>query len=490
MGSYNLYYMHYDYDLIVIGAGSAGLSAAGIAASLGVKTLLVEADRFGGDCTWTGCVPSKTLLAEAKKIYMASQVTDQPAQELIDFEDIMDRLENVQEGIYAEADSPESLQRFGVDTRRAHARIQDRHTVQLVSGHTDEKATAKYIFIATGASPIIPPINGLQAVDYHTSETIFTMDEQPECMIIIGAGPIGVEISQAFTRLGTTVHLVEADDSILPTDSPLTAQLQRVLQDEGIRVHTNARVTAAEQSGKDIEIQTNQSDTFAGDTLLVAAGRSPNTEDIGLDNIGITASDGGIDVSGHGQTSVNNIYAIGDVTGGSQFTHQSEQEAKMAVFRSLFKLPLSSKNPVPRVTYTDPEHAVVGQSSKQLETGNVAHDTYSFPYEKLDRAVTDNQTEGGVQLVTNANSSTLVGAEVLGPRAGELISELGLAIANSVSVQDMAQTVHPYPSYGLGVRRAADQYMAQNQPTWLLRVVKKLFGYRGSLYEPDTDEIV
>jgi pyruvate/2-oxoglutarate dehydrogenase complex dihydrolipoamide dehydrogenase (E3) component len=291
--------------------------------------------------------------------------------------------------------------------------------------------------------------------------------------------------------LGTVVHVIESQTSILPGSTHLSKRLQDILENEGVRVHTNARAERVSSSDGGVSVTTAGGGKITGDKLLLAVGRSPHTEPLHLSQAGVRVDEnGGIKTGAYGRTSQRNIYAIGDVTGGPQFTHQSEYKAKRAVFRALFKLPLSEDRLTPRVTYTDPELAAVGRSKRDLVSENQNYDTYEFPYTKLDRAVTENTTKGGIIVYTKAKNDEILGAQVLGPRAGELISEFGLAIQNGLGLRDIAQTVHPYPAYGLGVRRVADQVMVRNQPTWLLRIAKYVFGYRGELFQPDDNEIV
>jgi len=485
--------MNYDFDIIVIGAGAGGLTAAGLASSLGAKTMLVEKDRMGGDCTWTGCVPSKTLLAEAKRAHEAASYTDTDVGEIADFSAVRDRIDTVREQIYREADSPQALEKFGVRIKHGQASFTDAHTVAISSDTGTQEASAKFIIIATGASPAVPPIEGLQDINFHTSETIFDIDDQPEQLGVIGGGPIGVEMAQGFNRFGTEVHMFQDEDTILPrSDKKLAETLQNKLTAEDVHVHIGSRVSAVADSEGSVSVTTQSGSTREVDELLIAVGRRPNTQDLNLSSAGVQTESNSpaVAVGPRGQTSQSHIYAIGDVVSGPRFTHLSEQQAKLAVFRALYKLPLGSDKPLPRVTYTDPELAAVGSSKKQLQQADTDFDTYTFPYTKLDRAITENKTTGQIKVRTKAGSGTILGATVLGARAGELIGEFAVAIENDLSLRDISQTMYPYPTFSLGVRRLADQYMIHSQPSWLLQVLNYIFGYRGDVFTPEDGDII
>lgn len=485
--------MSYDQDVIVIGAGAGGLTAAGLSGSLGAKTMLVEKDRMGGDCTWTGCVPSKTLLAESKRARDAAQYTDTDVSDVVDFTAIMERIDTVRQDIYEEADSPQALEKFGVQTVSGHASFLDSHTISIQTGDDTREVTARFIIIATGASPNVPPIDGLSDIRFHTSESIFDIDDQPDRLGIIGGGPIGIEMAQAFNNLGSEVHVLQADDTILSrSDKRLAGTLQHKLKSEGVHIHTDSRVSAVAEAKEGVTIMTDTGDNVAVDELLVAVGRSPNTAGLDLSAAGIQTEQGSqaIMTGSRGQTSQSHIYAIGDVISGPRFTHLSEQQAKLAVFRALYKLPLAHDKPLPRVTYTDPELAEVGMIGRELDKEGVDYDTYTFPYDKLDRAITDNKATGRIKVWAEKGAGSILGAAVLGERAGELIGEFALAIEHNLSLRDISQTMHPYPTYGLGVRRLADQYLIQNQPSWLLRAFNSVFGYRGDVFMPDEGDVI
>lgn len=488
-----------DYDLIVIGGGAAGLTAAGVATHLGVQTLLVEAAKLGGDCTWTGCVPSKTLLKSAKVAYEmrhadAYGIVSQPVE--VDFEKVMERVRTTREAIYEDDDHPRHFEEMGIDVRHGRARFIDPHTIEIESEDGATRVQGRYFIIAAGARPSVPPIDGINDVPYLTNHTLFEIDEQPEHLAIVGSGPIGTEMAQAFNRLGSQVTVFETLDHILHKDNrELADRLQAKLIDEGITYHCHSRVTrvARKEDGTLIaEADANEQTKRAqADALLMATGRQPNVEELGLNAAAVEYTERGITVDDRCRTNQKHIYAVGDVTGRYQFTHMSEHMAKVAVTNAVLKWPMRiDVNHVPWVTYTDPELAHVGATEDALENDGVSFQTYPFPYTKVDRALTENATTGLIKVFAKSWNGKILGASVLGARAGELISEYALAMKNGVTLRNIADTIHPYPSYGLAARRAADQWYAQKQSTTITKLLQMVFGYRGPVLEPDSDRIV
>ena len=490
--------MAYDFDMIVIGGGAAGLTASGIAASFGAKTLMIERHKLGGDCTWTGCVPSKTLLKAAKvahQIRHASHygLADQPP--VFDFGTLMKHVRSVRQEVYEDADAPAIFEDMGVKVRHGVARFLDKHTLALEEENGTAQITGRYFIIAAGARAFVPSIDGLADVAYLTNETLFEINEQPAHLAIIGGGPIGTEMAQAFRRLGSRVTVIDKNQGILPKDDPdLTEMLHQVLVAEDITFVFNARVKSVSQSNSHIAIevdQNGQSKTIEADTVLLATGRQPNHDTLALDAAGVTYTDKGITVNDHCRTNQRHIYAVGDVTGRYQFTHMSEHMAKVATSNALYKLPLKiDTKHVPWCTYTDPELAHVGAREQDLKKQGTSYHTYQFPYSKVDRAITESETTGLIKVFAKKWNGKILGATILGAGAGDLICEYAVAMKNSVSLREMADTIHPYPTYGLATRRAADQWYIQKQSTKLVRIMQKLFGYRGPVIEPDPDRIV
>ncbi|RMH70090.1 MAG: FAD-dependent oxidoreductase [Bacteroidetes bacterium] len=487
----------YDYDLIVLGGGAAGLTAAGIGANLGAKTLMIEKHRLGGDCTWTGCVPSKTLLKAAQvahQIRCAHRYGLTDHSVAIDVQQVMAHVRRVRQAVYEEADDPALYEAMGVTVQHGLARFIDPHTVEVDGDGGTQRVTGRRFVIATGASAFAPPILGLHDGPFLTSETLFELEAQPERLVIIGAGPIGTEMAQAFARLGTRVTVIDQSERILGHDDPeLAGRLQARLEAEGVRYVLGAEVQEVRRHGGLAVVARagGRVHTLAADALLVATGRRPNLDGLGLDAAGVAYTARGITVNDRCRTSRRHIYAAGDVTGRYQFTHMSEHMAKVAATNALLKLPLRiDADHVPWVTYTDPELAHLGATRRQLDEAGTRYAVYRFPYARLDRAVTDGEPAGLIQVYAKAWNGKILGVDILGARAGELISEYALAMKNGVTLRRIADTIHPYPSYGLGVRRAADQWYARKQSTALIRLVQRVFGYRGPVIEPDPDRIV
>ena len=490
-----------DYDVLVIGGGAGGLSAAGIATNFGAKTALVERDALGGDCTWTGCVPSKTLLKAAKVAQQARTastygLTDKEIE--IDFSGVMEHVRSVRAEVYHDADRPEIFEEMDIDVHEGEAHFIDSHTVAVHRDDgTTEQITGRYIIVATGARPLVPPIEGLGEVDVLTTETLFepgTFSEQPARLAIVGAGPIGTEMAQAFTRLGTDVTVLDMESRILPNDDPeLTERLREHLEAEGVRYVLGGPVeqVAPVNGGVAVTAAGQKSTTVEADALLLATGRSANVDGLNLEAAGVEYTRQGISVDDRCRTSQGHIFAVGDVTGRYQFTHMSNHMAKIAVTNALLKMPstIDAKH-VPWVTYTDPELAHVGATARQLDEDGTSYETYRFPYSKLDRAVTEGETTGLIKVHAKSLTGKILGASVLGARAGELITSFTLAMRNGVTLRNIGDTIHPYPAWGEGVRRVADQWFVQKQSPAFTKVLQTLFGYDGPVLKHGPDDIL
>ncbi|MBI4547414.1 MAG: NAD(P)/FAD-dependent oxidoreductase [Ignavibacteriae bacterium] len=489
--------MPHDFDMVIIGGGAAGLTAAGISASLGAKTALVEANRLGGDCTWYGCVPSKTLLKAAKvahTIKTADRYGLKASQPCIDFASVMRHVHSTQKHVFNEADAPPIYEKMGIKVITARARFLTPHSAELT--HNDGNISvisSRYFVIATGSSPIVPPIEGLSEVDFLTNETIFSLSKLPKKLVVVGGGPIGIEMAQAFRRLGSDVEVIDMADRILPKDDlELSGLLRHSLMEEGIRFtlsaavrkfqshNGSARVIAQSAvDGKELLIE--------GDALLISIGRRANTQALNLKTIGISLNKSGIVIDKHCRTSVKNIFACGDVAGSFQFTHMAEHMAKVAITNALLHIPLSiDTDHVPWVTYTEPELAHVGASEDELKKKSIAYNVYRFPFSKIDRAVTDAETVGMIKVFAKGTTGKIYGVNILGANAGEMIGEYAVALRHGITLRRIADTIHPYPTYVLGNRRAADQWYVRKQSRTFVRWLRRIFGYRGQL--PDTSD--
>ncbi len=489
--------MAYDYDVIVIGGGAAGLTASGLSATLGAKALMIEGELLGGDCTWYGCVPSKTLLKAAKvaeHIRHADRYGLQANDLTFDFRAMMRHVRRIREDVYEDADRPEIYEKLGIAVRFGHARFVDDHTVE-VEGEESFRASGRYIVIATGAKAFVPPITGLDSVPYLTNESLFELEEQPGRLAIVGGGPIGTEMAQAFARLGTEVTVIDMLDRILSKDDPeASALMKRKLEDEGVAFVLGASVNEVSKSGNAISVSVTKDGAarvVEADALLMATGRRANTASLGLDRIGVETFKGSVKVSDRCRTSRSHIYAVGDVTGMYQFTHMSEHMSKIAVTNALLKFPMKiDRRHVPWVTYTDPEVAHVGAMESELRERGVNFKTYRFPYAKIDRAVTESETDGFIKVYAKPSSGKILGVDIIGTNAGELISEYAVAMKNSITLRKLSDTIHPYPTFGLGARRAADQWYVQKQSPTLVRLLQFLFRYRGPVLEFGPDDIL
>lgn len=465
------------------------MTAAGIAANFGAKTMMIEADRLGGDCTWTGCVPSKTLLKAGK---VAHQIRHAGTYGLVDsepeinFPKLIQHIHEVRRGIYEDADRPGIFEEMGVEVVRGKASFIDPHTIDIETEGPPRIISSKYILVCAGSSASVPPIEGIERVEYLTNESLFEIERLPGKTIVLGAGPIGMEMAQAFRRLGSEVTVLDMAGRILGKDDPeLTQILHETLEKEGVRFILNASVQNVEQAGEEITLNYSkygEPGSVTGDALLLAAGRKPNIDGLALDKAEIEYSENGIPVDKYCRTSRKHIYACGDITGRYQFTHMSEHMAKVAVTHALLKYPMKmDERHVPWVTFTDPELGHLGATRDELNERNVSYEVYRFPYEKIDRALTDSEQTGLIKIYAKKWSGKILGVDVLGVNAGEVISEYAVAMRNGVSLRDIADTIHPYPSYGLGARRAADQWYIKNQKAWLVRLIRFIFGYRGDV---------
>lgn len=478
--------MSYDYDVLVIGGGAAGLTASQVGAGLGARVLLVERHRLGGECTWTGCVPSKALLHAARVAHTMRQGSPGlPGREPeVDFPTLMAHVRHHSQAIYDEDDSPAAVARQGVASVLASARLVGPHEVELrVEDGPTRRVTFRYGIIATGSQPAVPDIPGLTDGPFLTNDTLFDLSELPRRLAILGAGPIGTEMAQAFQRLGSQVTVLDHHDRTLPhDDKDLADSLQALLQREGVqyRLATHvARVTYA--ANGDVTLHLASGDTVQAEQLLVATGRTPRLTGLGLEALGISTTSEGVRVDAYGRTTLSHLYAVGDAAAGPNFTHWCEHTARNAVTHALLKLPTKNRpDLLPWVTYTAPELAHVGATETQLRQRGTHYQSFSFPYHALDRARTDDVQNGLIRIYARTLDGKIYGASILGAAAGELISTLALAMTHGLALRHLSATLLPYPTYTLGARRAADNWAIKDVLPLVRPVVKTLFGLHGA----------
>ena len=451
-----------SYDMIVIGGGSAGLVTSAGAAGIGARVALIEQDRLGGECLWTGCVPSKALIACARAVRDAKTADRFGVRAegiSVDFPRVMDRVRDVQRRIEPH-DSPERFRSLGVDVIHGTARFVGHRSIRVDARTID----AKRVVIATGSKPAIPPIDGLEDTPYLTNETIFSLERQPGELLVIGGGAIGLELAQAFARLGTRVRVVESSPKLLPReDEELTELLARRLASEGVELMLGATVTRASRTAGGIRLDVRRADgthtSLDGDTLLVATGRASSVASLETAQAGVETGKQGIVVDQQLRTTADGVWAAGDVTGGLRFTHVADYEARLVIRNAFF--PFASKadySVVPWVTFTEPELAHVGLT--ELEAREQHGDSIGVwrrPFRDVDRAIADDEVEGLVKLITDRRGRIL-GGHVLGHGAGSLIAEITLAMKQGISASALGNTIHAYPTYPEAIRHAAEGY--------------------------------
>lgn len=445
-------------DLLVIGAGSGGLSVAAGAVQMGADVTLLEGHKMGGDCLNFGCVPSKALIASGKAAYAQGHaapygVSDQAAE--VDYAAAKDHVADVIATIEPH-DSQERFEGLGVQVIREYGRFISPTEVQA----GDTVITARRIVIATGSSPLVPPIPGLDTVPFETNETLFDLRERPDHLLIIGGGPIGMEMAQAHIRLGSKVTVIEGETALGKDDPEMAAVVLDRLRAEGVEIAEQA--LAAQISGKTgaIQVETGDGRIFKGTHLLMAVGRKSNTETLDLEAAGIETTRSGIKVDASLKTTNSRVYAIGDVAGGLQFTHLAGYHAGVIIRSALFGLPAKASTAhIPWATYTDPELAQVGLTEVQAhEAHGGALEVIRFPYAQNDRAIAERKTDGLIKVMVVKGRP--VGASIAGAQAGELIQTWALALANNLKMKHIAAMVAPYPTLGEINKRAAGAYFS------------------------------
>ena len=478
------------YDLTIIGGGSAGLVLAVAGAKLGKKTALVEKHRIGGDCLWTGCVPSKALLKAAKVanyIRNAEKYGIDVQDTTPDWQRVMDYVRGTQHTIEEEHDNPERFREMGVDVIFGDGHFESPDTFVVEDTENGETRTlkSKKFVISTGSRPIAPPIPGLESCDYLDSETVWELKEFPERLLVIGAGPIGIELGQAFHRLGADVTIAQRSGRILTKeDTDVSEQMLRYLREEGITIRLNTNIAQVTQQQDAINVtfsrlQTsptsrneNETTEQTFDKILIAAGRAPNVEGLGLDKIGVQVGKRGIEVNNRLQTNVKNIYAAGDVIGHYLFTHVAAFQAQL-LLRNIF-FPLSKTinyAVVPWTTFCDPEVARCGLTEAEARERYGDVDVFTLDQADVDRAVAEGETHGFSKVIASRWAGKILGVHLVGANAGEVVHEYVLAMQSGIPLRKLSGMIHVYPTFSSSVWRVAGKWFSEST---LIQTLRKL----------------
>ncbi|HIF9370540.1 TPA: dihydrolipoyl dehydrogenase [Photobacterium damselae] len=475
----------FDQNMVVIGAGSGGLVSAYIAAAVKAEVTLIEKHKMGGDCLNTGCVPSKALIRAAHnmaEIQRAAEFGVSTGPIAIDFKQVMTRVQKVISKIEPH-DSIERYRSLGVNCITGEAIIRSPWEVEVAG----KIITTKNIVIATGARPLVPNIPGLQSVNYLTSDTVWSLQEQPQKLLVLGGGPIGCELAQSFARLGTKVTLVEmAPQLLIREDSDAVKLVQDSLIADGVEIKLEHKAMRFESivdaNGKTmgkvyLDFHNEQQVTVEFDAVLLALGRVANVQGFGLEELGITTTARGtVEVNDYLQTQYPNIYAVGDVVGPYQLTHAASHQAWYAAVNGLFgqfKRFKADYSVMPAATYTSPEVARVGLNEKEATAQGIEFDVVTYGIDDLDRAITDGEDHGFIKVITPKGKDTILGATIVGTNAGDLLAEFTLAMRHNLGLNKILATVHPYPTMSEAVKYTAGVWKRNNAPEKLLEWVAK-----------------
>ena len=470
----------YDYNIIVIGGGSAGLVSSYIASAVKAKVALIEKHKMGGDCLNTGCVPSKALLRSAKMISYAKRAKEFGFKKTtvdFDFKDVMNRVQNIIK-IIEPHDSRKRYTALGVECIDGEAKILSPHNVE-VNGIT---LTARSIIIATGAKPLIPNIPGIDQINYLTSDNVWDLKELPKKLLVLGGGPIGVEMAQAFSRLGAEVTIVEMTPQILIREDEEVIELvtERFVK-EGIKVLINHKakefkhnLLICEHKSKDVSIPF--------DKVIIALGRQANIEGFGLEELGVKIRETKtIEANAFLQTNIKSIYVCGDVTGPYQFTHTAAHQAWYACVNALFS-PLKKfkvdYTVIPWATFTDPEVARVGLNEKDAKTQNILYEVTTYDIDDLDRAIADSEAHGFIKVLTVPNKDKILGVTIVGRHAGDLIAEYILAMKYGLGMNKILATIHIYPTLSEANKYVAGNWKKEHLPTFAIKILERFHKWR------------
>ena len=469
-----------ECDICVIGAGSGGLSVAAAAAAFGVSVVLIEKHKMGGDCLNYGCVPSKALIAAGKRAHLMRTKNCfgiSPQEPRIDYKAVHGHVQSVIEAIEPN-DSVERFTGLGVQVIEAAGRFIDKATIEA----GDRRIKARRFVIATGSAPLVPPIPGLDSVPYFTNETIFDNQQKIEHLVIVGGGPIGLELAQAHRRLGSQVTVLEGAKALAKDDPELTSLVLQHLRGEDIDIREGALATSIEGGPGNVRVHIKVGDreeVVEGTHVLIAAGRKPNIDDLGLKAAGVKFDKKGVKVDAGLVTSNSRIYAIGDVIGGLQFTHVANYHAGIVIRKALFRIPIKvNEDIIPWVTFTDPELAHAGLTEDQAVAKHGKVSVLRWPYHENDRAQAERVTSGHVKVVTD-KKGRILGATIVGEHAGELIQMWSLAISQKLKIKAMTEWISPYPTLSEINKRVAYKFYAGATSSPLVRKVIRLLAKLG-----------
>lgn len=475
----------YDYDIGIIGGGAAGLTVASGAAQLGAKTLLIEKEKaLGGDCLHYGCVPSKTLIKTAHVYHLMKNgprfglpaMTPPP----VDFRQVADRIRSVI-GVIQKHDSVERFCALGAKVEFGDPRFIDEHAVSLGG----KSFSARTWLIATGSSAAAPPVAGLDTTPYLTNRDIFYLDKLPGSMIVLGAGPIAVEMAQAFCRLGTRVTVIQRSGQILSKeDKDMADIVKQELEREGISFQMNASVVRVADLGREREVvlknEAGETKTLRAEAILVALGRSPNVAGLGLEEIDVPFDNKGIKVNDRLRTSHKHIYGAGDVIGGYQFTHVAGYEGGVVLSNAVFHLPKKvDYTHVPWCTYTHPELASIGMNEKSAQKAGIDYSVWSEEFQGNDRALAEGESVGRIKMLLDKKEKPL-GIQILGPQAGNLLSEWVAIMNGGVGLSKIASAIHPYPTLGeINKKVVGDVFAPKIFSSTVKKGLKFFFSFKG-----------
>ena len=456
---------NYDFDIGILGSGAAGLTVAAGSSQFGAKTLLIEKETaLGGDCLHYGCVPSKTLIRTAH-IYQLMKNAEKfglPRIDLtpVDYRDVARRIQSVINSIQKH-DSEERFCKLGVKVKFGEAQFTDEHTVTM----NGKRYSAKKWVISTGSSPAVPRIEGIDETPFLTNKDIFSLDSLPKSMIIFGAGPIAIEMAQSFCRLGTKVMVIQRSGQILSKeDKDMADQVMNVLSSEGIEFHMNTKVVSTKDSGteREVVIKNGQGETriLKAEQILIALGREANLQGLGLNDISIKMDKKGLQVDSRMRTNHHHIFAAGDVTGAYQFTHAAGYEGSIVLSNAILHLPRKADYTyLPWCTYTDPELASIGMNEKRAKVAGIEYTVWTEEFKANDRSLAEGEEVGKVKMLLDKKEKP-VGIQILGPQAGELVSEWVAVMNGGVKLSTLASAVHPYPTLGEINKRVVGNFFA------------------------------